>query len=80
METRTIMDWAFALLLMATLVPVVGCGKPPKKSREQKMAARCEVITIFGCEYILYMEGGGTSSRTGMAHKGNCKFCAGISK
>jgi hypothetical protein len=38
------------------------------------------IVTIGGCEYILYDYSYDGYSRAGLTHKGNCKYCAKRSK
>jgi hypothetical protein len=38
------------------------------------------IVTIGGCEYILYNHSSADFSRAGLTHKGNCKYCIERSK
>jgi hypothetical protein len=38
------------------------------------------IVTIGGCEYILYDHSAAEYSRAGLTHKGNCKYCVERSK
>lgn len=68
----------YALYILLTCVLCVGCyslnnNNIKPTTPEYKLGNDYKVIVIDSCEYVEVFK---VSSRYGITHKGNCKYCA----
>lgn len=68
-KDRIIVTLVFLVTIILAVLLLMSCDrKNPDGSYDPERILNLQVIRIDSCEYIQY--------RKGLAHKGNCRFCA----
>lgn len=68
-KDKAIIALVYLITIILAVLLLMSCDrKNPDGSYEPERILNLQVIRIDSCEYIQY--------RKGLAHKGNCRFCA----
>jgi len=72
MKTKIFMLLSFATIILF----LVSCETKNKVDGSAIKHSELSIVEYDSCEYVFYDYGFGDLATAGLAHKGNCKYCA----